>query len=105
MTPISIMNSELSDDAKRIWCRVARWGSAKGKLLAENLDDFVWTMSSELGLEPTRVISLTEELIRAGLHPELFAREITFNEPPGRINTRKIRLLKTIKRFNEEGAH
>ena len=100
MIPIRIKNSDLSDDAKRLWCRCARWGSANGKLFAKNLDEFVWAMSNESGLEPTRVIWLMEEMIRSGLHPEIFAREITFHELPDSINTRKVRLLKAIGRLN-----
>ena len=102
MTPICILNSDLSDDAKRLWCPCARWGSANGKLSAKNLDEFVWAMSNELGLEPARVLWLTEELIRSGLHPEIFARETTFNELADSINARTVRLLKAIGRLNEE---
>ena len=36
MIPIRIKNSDLSDDAKRLWCRCARWGSANGKLFAKH---------------------------------------------------------------------
>jgi len=101
-TPKLISNSDLSDDAKLMWCTCAWWGTANGLLSAKKLDAFVWTMSNELALDPARIIWLTEELIRSGYHPELFAREITFDEPPGSVNARKVRLLKTIGRFNEE---
>ena len=100
MTPIRIKNSDLSDDAKRLWAPSARWGSANGKLFAKNLDEFLWKMSNELGLEPARVRWLMEEMIRSGLHPEIFARETTFNELPDSINARKVRLLKVIGRLN-----